>query len=476
MGTGIPVPAVIPEGSKAFILCVPDDPFFYGVVMGALKVMTFRYYWQGSPDQIDAVTERMLTMYYDYQEQVGCMICEMIAQCFTDQDPDLMAAVAEALRSNPLLLDAISQGISENGGGTPGKPISEEQAQQDTLPENVRDSEGDCIPDALWGGILYLVQSGNRTIIDFFEVLEAASNVLEASAIMLQNVPAVGGYAASAAQFADKMQEQIAEGYAAAYTEAFEESLACDLFCLARSDCALAIDDILAVVNARLATPLDLGDMGEIMAGIASGTWIGDEIANVAFLVYFSALKFGQQFGDKIGIRPLTQLMSLGADQLASDNWEVLCDCPVDWSHRVVAADEPEFVSFPPLGFPVESVGTIAGDVVSQTSSSGDFVTGTNIRIDLLAENAVSRVLVSQIAGTGAPDGGFVNGFINLLNSSFSVVASATLPQDNGTWQEAVVYGGSDVRYIDVQRVFLGGALTQDWNIDIEGTGSDPFA
>jgi len=346
MGTGIPVPAVIPEGSKAFILCVPDDPFFYGVVMGALKVMTFRYYWQGSPEQKDAVTERMLTMYYDYQEQVGCMICEMVAQCFIDQDPDLMAAVAEALRSNPLLLDAISQGISENGGGTPGKPISEEQAQQDTLPENVRDEEGECIPDALWGAMLYAVQSGNRGITDFFQILQAAVEVVEASAIILQNVPAVGGYAASAAQFAAKMQTVIAANYAAAYTESYEESLACDLFCRARANCDMSIDDFIDVLNARLTAPLDIGDMGEIMVGIGSGTWVGDEVADVAFLVYFSALKFGQQFGDKIGIRPLTQLMSLGADQLASDNWATLCDCPGDWEYLVTLEDLADWTDY----------------------------------------------------------------------------------------------------------------------------------
>jgi len=335
MGSGIPVPPVIPEGSKAFILCVPDDPFFYGVVMGALKQTTFKYYWQGTEEEKEAVTDRMLTMYYDYQEQVGCMICDMVAECFADGNEALIEALAEAIRTNPLLQEAIADALTQQGGGVPGKPISPGQAGSSLLPDNVKDEFGNCIEDNLWGAMLYVVQSGNRVITDFFEVLEAASNTLESMTIISKTIPAAGDYISAAGEFADQLQENIAEGYAGAYTEAYEQSLACDMFCLARVDCELSIDAILTVINNRLTAPLDLGDFGEIMAGIASGTWVGDEIADVAFLVYFSALKFGQQFGEQIGIRPLPVIMSLGADQLASNNWEVLCDCAEETTLQV---------------------------------------------------------------------------------------------------------------------------------------------
>jgi len=476
MGTGIPVPAVIPEGSKAFILCVPDDPFFYGVVMGALKVMTFRYYWQGSSDQIDAVTERMLTMYYDYQEQVGCMICEMIAQCFTDQDPGLMAAVAEAMRSNPLLLDAISQGISENGGGTPGKPISEQQAQQDTLPENVRDEEGECIPDALWGAMLYAVQSGNRGITDFFQILQAAVEVVEASAIILQNVPAVGGYAASAAQFAAKMQTVIAANYAAAYTESYEESLACDLFCRARVTCDLSIDDFIVVLNARLTAPLDIGDMGEIMVGIGSGTWVGDEVADVAFLVYFSALKFGQQFGDKIGIRPLTQLMSLGADQLASDNWETLCDCPEYWSHDFdFTIDEQGWVAMP--GTP-EAAAIYNAGFGWEGNYVDDFLSTLDvIRLDL---SVVPDTTITGLRIWFETDSGSGNETWYTVEEGF---ASDRFPTAAGVYENQapsvepnidLSTGAVTGIVIDISKT--GTAFTRISKIRLAGAGSDPFA
>lgn len=335
MARGIPVPPVIPEGSKAFILCVPDDPFFYGVVMGAIKTMTFRYYWQGSTEQIDAVTERMTQMYYDYQEQVGCMICDMVAECFADGNEALIEALAEAIRNNPLLQAAIADAMAQNGSYTPGHSLTPGQSAANLIPDNVKDEFGNCIDDNLWGAMLYLVQSGNRLISDFFEVLEVLSNTIERMEVVSKAIPAAGDYISAAAGFADQLGEEIAEGYAGAYTEAYEQQLACDLFCLARSTCELSIDGVINLLNERLSEPFGLADFGEIMTGIATGSWVGDELVDVAFMVFFGALKFGQQFGDTLGVRPLPVLMSLGADQLASNNWEVLCDCAEETTLQV---------------------------------------------------------------------------------------------------------------------------------------------
>jgi len=258
-------------------------------------------------------------------------ICERIASCLTDENPAVVAALAELMRSNPTIQQAISEAISENGGGIPGQPLSDEQQQRDLLPPEVKPDD-ECDYDALWGACLYLVQSGNRAITDFFENLEAASNTLEAATIIAGAIPAAGQYAEAAGEFADQMQENIAEGYAAAYTETYEEELACALFCLARSNsCELPLDGMVAILADRLSVPGLVVDFGLLMNFVSAGTWVGADIANVAYLVYFNALKYGQQFGDIIGVRPLSDLMGLGADQLASDNWMTLCDCPDDW-------------------------------------------------------------------------------------------------------------------------------------------------
>jgi len=277
-----------------------------------------------------AYAEDGITVWDIWVTAIMCAaFCDEVAACFTMEYPSLMDAVAAAIRNNPTLRNAISDALSENGGATPGLPLSEEAANQDRLPDNVRDEEGDCILDALWGACLYLVQSGNRAITDFFEQTEAATNTLETSGIIAQTIPAAGAYASAAVEFADQVAENLQEGYAAAYTETFEESLACDLFCVARTGCELTLEMIIEVINQRLPSPEDVSNFGLVMARIGTGTFTGPEIADAAFYIYFTALRFGQQFADQIGIRPLTDLMSLGADQLASDNWEVLCDCDI---------------------------------------------------------------------------------------------------------------------------------------------------
>src|SRR5688572_6929154 len=158
MARGIPVPAVIPEGSKPFVLCVPDDPFFYGVVAGVLKILTFNYYWQGTREEIEAVTDRMKTMYYDYQEQTGCMeiICDVVADCLSEEYAPLIEALATAISTNPQLIEAVASAVTSAGGAVPGDPITEEQRNDSTLPENVKNEFGACLPDELWGGMLYL--------------------------------------------------------------------------------------------------------------------------------------------------------------------------------------------------------------------------------------------------------------------------------------------------------------------------------
>lgn len=258
--------------------------------------------------------------------------CEEVAQCLLDENPVVVEALAQLIRNNPTISSALNDQRLENGGGSPGQEVSEEAANQDLLPENTKNPDDTCDLDALWGGMLYLVQSGNRSIVDFLETIEVASNALEAMAISAGAIPAAGNSVSAGFEFANALQEFFAENYAANYTEGYEQSLACDLFCAARGDCNLSIDDMINTINARFVEPFDVVTFAAIMVRMGTatipGNFVGTAICDAMFLLYFTALKFGQQFGDVIGLRPLPVIISLGADQLASDNWEVLCDCP----------------------------------------------------------------------------------------------------------------------------------------------------
>jgi len=270
-----------------------------------------------------------IQVWYLWAVAVMCaQFCEEVASCLTAENPAVVDALATLITNNQTIINAISNSITNAGGAIPGQPLSPQQMQSDTLPPNVKNEFGACELNALWGACLFLVQSGNRTITDFFEQVEAASNTLETTAIVAQTIPAAGPYASAAVEFADQLQETLAEGYAGAYTETYENNLACALFCIARAGCELTPEMLLQVMAERVGYIEGTENFGVIMEVIGVGVWAGAAIADTAFWMYFGALAFGQQFGGVLGVRPLTDLMSLGADQLNSNNWETLCDCP----------------------------------------------------------------------------------------------------------------------------------------------------
>lgn len=255
-------------------------------------------------------------------------ICDEVADCI-ESTPAVRDAIdgviASALREPT---SAVRGALSDIGVPVPGQPLSPTQAASDLLPANVKPG-GICDNDALWGACLYLVQSGNRTITDFFEILALATDVLEAAQTTLNAIPVVGQYIGLAAGYAGAMQDWLADSYSAVYTESYEQGLACDLFCAAQDTCELSLDAAINVMNTRLSAPIDISDYAEIItAFITHGAWVGDEIADISFLLFLTSLKFGQKFGGQVGVLTIQTVLSLGADQLASNNWEVLCtDC-----------------------------------------------------------------------------------------------------------------------------------------------------
>jgi len=63
----------------------------------------------------------------------------------------------------------------------------------------------------------------------------------------------------------------------------------------------------------------------------------------MAYLLALSAIKFGQQFGTNLGIRPVGELMAIGASD-PDNSWTVICDdCPP-------VCETPEFTIINPTG------------------------------------------------------------------------------------------------------------------------------
>lgn len=286
-----------------------------------------------------------LKIWYLWVASVMCAnFCDEVAECI-DNSENVQTALANQIRNNPLLAMAIADAIGGIGGFTPGVPISPEQATSDITPGNIHDGDT-CDLNASWGAALYLTQSANRLITDFFESTETLTNVLERMQKLVGLIPAIGNTIENLASFADELYDDLKEGYAGAYNETVEEQIACDIFCVIQENCTLTVDDLIQIFADRLGT-ISPTVFASVITFVGTGTFVGTPIVDAMYYLYFTAMKFGQVFGSAtsgmFGIRPLTQLMGLGADQLASDNWITLCDCPTPC--------EPSFKVVNPLGF-----------------------------------------------------------------------------------------------------------------------------
>lgn len=346
MGTGIPVPATIPEGSKAFVVCVPDDPFFMGVVMGLLKQATFKYFWDGTDDEKTAVTDRMLEMYYDYQDQGGCMICEQVAECI-EFDEGTQAAIAAAIASSTLIQEALNDHFDPT---IPGDSASDTYRNQDQMNETVG-----CDQDAAWGHIRSgLVDRSFQRVRDVLDQIELTTDNQEMLAATLEAMPVFGVTlkaigASGIISWFNNVRDFLSDAWDAGDTLTKRDKIACDLFCRWQAaGCKLSFEDVSTYFyeNASSAFPTwtnAFTDIVALIAALANPTELTGEFVVDALLgAMFGFQSFiNDWFGVQIGIS--TNDLLFGEP---SDDWMTACEeCPEEWEF-VINFETGENVDF----------------------------------------------------------------------------------------------------------------------------------
>lgn len=387
MGTGIPVPATIPEGSKAFIICVPDDPFFYGVVMGALKQTTFKYYWNGTEEEKDAVTERMLRMYYEYQDQDGCMLCSQIIECI-NSDPDVREALVnwfvDAAANNTLIQQAIADTYNPLAPGSTMPPEVTAGALTGSNPT--------CDLDKLWGWIDKGIEGMNANNLDAFQITEDESNVFERIALVTGAIPGIGVLPVDEAiTFVQGLfTDDLFEAYEANDTTEYRRVLKCAIFCLAQlpeNGCKVSMDLMLEYFKGRLAyTGADTLD--DIVSFLILGVWEGTQVNDAFYLIQLLWLKYGNRFFKIVGLMGVATMFQLGEP---SDDWILLCEeCPSPgsktWPFQTVLED---WTITPDAGTWVEGEG-IMSDGTEPYPNTVDI----NLNIDMPEGTVLTRLIV----------------------------------------------------------------------------------
>lgn len=184
----------------------------------------------------------------------------------------------------------------------------------------------DCDLDTLFGFCLQLVDFQNTLIVDFFEVLETATNVLERIEIVLDEVPLFGPLV----DLIEKLFNEMREAYSAAYSAELRQEYACGLFCVARAhDCTLTWQDVTDYFAQLIAAdPLD--DLVQISTFLLTGAWIGDIASHVMFFT-FSWIVFKGSTWLGLSLETVRAYLATFWNDPNSD-WLALCDeCPPAW-------------------------------------------------------------------------------------------------------------------------------------------------
>lgn len=392
--------------------------------MGALKATTFKYYWNGTDEQKEAVTDRMLRMYYDYQEQTGCMDCEQIIDCILNDD-DTQDAIAAAINANTSIQEAINDVYNslQQGGFMPASVTG----------AAITGSNPECDLNTLWGWIDGGIEGMNANNIDAQQIAESQSNVFERIASISSAIPGIGVLPVDEilSYIQGLWSDDLFEAYEANDTTEYRRTLKCDIFCLARAnDCKVTLDLLEEYFKGRLSyTGGEV--LQELIEFLAGGTWTGTLVNDTFYLAQLLWLKYGNQYFKVLGLMGISTMFRLGEP---SDDWELLCEeCPTEWCYEWdFAAGETtdwtiqagQFITDVGYQNDTGSGFPYTTDIIRAMSDWGDS-TLTEIRIFA----SVTTADATGVKGAYYPPSGVTDFTPNTETGDIEAVIAVTVPQ-----------------------------------------------
>jgi len=457
-----------PEGLRCVSVFVPDDDKFVVLLAGLVGLTTRATNWEGVQSNREILAQLCLAGFVE-TDWSGCMDCGDVQNCI-ETDEGVQGALTEQIvnniENNTDVGQSIINFIQENN--TTGTNMPETVSGGSMVPDGTFETDGDCDEDKVGTGCEYLSRYIDGMVSDFFELLASQTENAKIAAKAAGAIPVLGDYIQSAAEFAIALQEKIAVTYAGAQSEENILSIACDFKCRAGLTCSLSIDDAIDVIVTRLGT-ISPSEFGEIITLLITGTFAGVQIVETGYLVALAALKFGQAFGPNVGIRPIGQIMQIGAAD-SNAGWEEWCpDCPEDWEVDInlqtasdAAPGDVPIGTFV-FGTGVVSVNTGGTGYVAQVHFSGmDWSSSTLSKVQFWANADVA-------------DGGAFRGMIYVTGGSVTLHDLGGGETGDYTLTDSSPESTPDDIYLDISNT----AGTPGTNIftryRLTGTGPNPF-
>lgn len=261
--------------------------------------------------------------------------CTQLLDCI-ENDPDVYNAIAN-IAGVPTFSESVSNGQSFN-------TVDLSDAT------NINPT---CDLDILYGQCNQLVRYLDAINTDILEVIEVATNIIDATADVVGDITFVDESSVDAVlSYIQFLQDNIAENYTAQVTETYLTDCACGLFCYVQdNDCELTPDILFQYWSDRLTSGLSItGLIFNTWAYIVGGTWIGTEIADVMFL---GQLALRSQLGRVLNFSAYFDIQSriVMYSNDPDNDWETVCDdchpictlpITIDWTPTLL----PECVSY----------------------------------------------------------------------------------------------------------------------------------
>lgn len=450
---GDPTEAVPDEDNFYVICCTPEQ---MNKIISSIEVgapIAFPDFYNDVMQLVDQANQ-----FPNSFEGAPCVdICQMIIDCINDPE----SGVADAIYN-------LIEGNSWNQSREYGQSQNQMTLASGFNPE--------CDLDILWAQCFGIVERMHEINLDMLAVLEVATNRFEYVADIVGDITLIDESSVDAfLQWVVKIQDSIAENYAAQAVLSYREERACQLFCLCQEDCTINPDRIFEIFNTALTAGLTIEEViQDVFNYLVAGAWTGSEIADFMFMSQAAIRAMIGRLFDKIGWNDIDTIASLYTED-ANDNWMVLCDeCPSFWEHVWLGGE----------GNPVDDGWVI---VSGTYDAAPERIIGATVGVTNYMEVSFTfsgPTTLTDISWTGrikSPEN--ARSVIIVRNASNAIVfeeeifvTSVTEVERTLTWagEQAVDDGWRVVIALNAKPI-SGGAICYVNSITVGGTDTDPF-
>lgn len=299
----------------------------YTALIAVCDYFKWRTRWANPP------TAPVLTQWTDeliWRLMQDVNLCALMIACITD-NPDTRDALnqwfLDQLGDNESnVYQTLNQWIYEQSqGSSPGQKPGPGVTGGNLIPNLV-----DCNLPSLWGAEIIFLRWLDKNNIDFLENIEVLTNPIENLSEVLTAFAGVDPtiFGSALLKWVSFIQDSLKENYDAQWTTAYENEVACGLFCLAQENgCELSLEDVFLYFFERLGA-INLPET--LLDGVVfwtTGIWTGTNFCDVMMTMQLAAFYYGNKFLDLLGVGQIAAAMQLGLDQ-PNDDYLVLCeDC-----------------------------------------------------------------------------------------------------------------------------------------------------